>query len=80
MKFQSKITAGMVLACGFLAASAAQAADAFKVDHGHSNVIFRVSHMGAGMFYARFNDISGTFLLDADNPANSSRRLPAHSQ
>jgi len=53
----------MVLACGVLA-PAALAADAYKVDGGHSNVIFRIKHLNAAWFYGRFNEISGTFLVD----------------
>ena len=33
----------------------------FKVDAVHSTALFRVQHLGAGMFWGRFNDLSGTF-------------------
>ena len=36
----------------------------FDVDAVHSTTIFRVHHMGAGMFYGRFNDIGGTIEYD----------------
>ncbi len=73
MKVQSRIRAGWAIALGMLLApQAVWAADAFKVDGGHSNVIFRVKHMNAAFFYGRFNDMSGTFLVDANDPAQSS--------
>lgn len=67
---------------GLLAAAAAvmamvsgstvQAAETWKIDPVHSQVIFAVSHFGVSMNYGRFNDISGTFKLDEENPENSS--------
>ena len=32
----------------------------FDVDTVHSTAIFRVQHLGAGQFYGRFNDVTGT--------------------
>jgi polyisoprenoid-binding protein YceI len=32
----------------------------FEVDSVHSTSLFRVQHLGAGMFYGRFNDVTGT--------------------
>ncbi len=32
----------------------------FQVDPVHSTSIFRAHHLGAGMFYGRFNDVTGT--------------------
>jgi polyisoprenoid-binding protein YceI len=73
MTNKSHARAWLVLIGGMLlAAPLAQAADAFKVDTGHSNVIFRIKHLNAAWFYARFNEISGTFLLDNDDPSKSS--------
>ena len=39
---------------------AAQAEKQFEVDTVHSTAIFRVLHRGAGQFYGRFNDVTGT--------------------
>lgn len=38
----------------------AQAAGAYKVDGVHSNAHFKVQHLGAGMFWGRFDDVKGT--------------------
>ncbi|MFO0961503.1 MAG: YceI family protein [Phycisphaerales bacterium] len=47
------------------AAKPADAAPAGKItatiDDVHSMALFRVQHMGAGAFWGRFNDVSGTF-------------------
>jgi len=48
-----------------LAAPAAlRAAEAFRIDPVHSKALFRVHHLGAGMFYGRFNDVSGSIQFD----------------
>ncbi|MFT7619173.1 MAG: polyisoprenoid-binding protein YceI [Planctomycetota bacterium] len=39
-------------------------AKTFKIDAEHSAVLFRVKHMGAGPFWGRFNELSGSFKLD----------------
>ncbi|MSR44343.1 MAG: YceI family protein [Phycisphaerales bacterium] len=36
------------------------AAQSFEVDDTHSMTLFRVKHMGAGQFWGRLNDVSGT--------------------
>jgi len=40
-------------------------AEEFKVDGVHSAVLFRVKHLGVSYFYARFNEIAGSFSFDA---------------
>ncbi|MEL6498496.1 MAG: YceI family protein [Planctomycetota bacterium] len=52
-------------------ATASAAADLYEVDGLHSSVIFRVGYMGVSNFYGRFNDVSGTYQLDFDNPSQS---------
>ncbi len=54
------------------AAQANLAADMYEVDGLHSSVVFRVGYMGVSNFYGRFNDVSGTYRLDFDNPSESS--------
>ncbi|MGY8754015.1 MAG: YceI family protein [Phycisphaerales bacterium] len=44
---------------------------AFAIDSVHSTAIFSVHHLGAGMFYGRFNDVSGTIELAEGLPAFS---------
>ncbi len=42
-------------------AAAPAGAEMFDVDSTHSKALFRVQHLGAGPFWGRFNDVSGTF-------------------
>ena len=46
------------------AASAAEAAT-YGIDNVHSHAMFRVHHLGAGQFWGRFNDVSGSMSFDA---------------
>ena len=41
-------------------------ANTYEVDDVHSSALFRVHHAGAGQFWGRFNDISGSFTLSGD--------------
>jgi polyisoprenoid-binding protein YceI len=43
------------------AASAASPSMTCDVDAVHSKALFRVHHLGAGQFWGRFNDVSGSF-------------------
>jgi polyisoprenoid-binding protein YceI len=60
------------LALVALAAPAALAAETFAIDPVHSAVLFKINHLGVSNFYGRFQDVTGTYVLDADNPAASS--------
>jgi polyisoprenoid-binding protein YceI len=54
------------------AAPLSSAPAAYKVDGGHSSVVFRVKHADASNFYGTFNQVSGSFTVDEANPAGSS--------
>lgn len=56
----------LVLAAGVTYA----AAETYAVDPVHSTVLFKIKHLGISYTYGRFNDVSGSFLLDED-PAKS---------
>jgi len=43
----------------------------FAVDPVHSVVVFRVGHLGVAKFWGRFNQLSGSFTYDADEPGSS---------
>jgi len=51
------------------------AADAYKVDGGHSTVMFKVNHLGFSHTYGRFNEIDGSALIDEANASGSSISL-----
>ena len=50
----------------------AAAADEFAIDTTHTHVLFFVDHFGMSTIQGEFLDVSGTFMLDRDAPANSS--------
>lgn len=43
----------------------------YAVDNIHSSVIFRIKHLNVSYTYGRFNQISGSFLLDSADPSKS---------
>jgi polyisoprenoid-binding protein YceI len=61
----------LVLALISVFVLSANAADTFKVDPVHASVVFSVQHLGITNFYGRFNDISGTVVLDRENSSKS---------
>jgi polyisoprenoid-binding protein YceI len=56
-------------ATGFLS-HVAVAAD-YEIDPAHSFVEFRIQHLGYSWLYGRFNDLSGDFSYDAEQPEAS---------
>jgi polyisoprenoid-binding protein YceI len=49
----------------------ALAADNYKIDSEHATIIFKVEHYGVGNAYGRFNDPTGTVVLDKADPSKS---------
>ena len=62
------IAAVLALAIGSFAVTAAieppPEGVAYAIDGVHSKALFRVQHLGAGRFWGRFNDVSGTVMFD----------------
>jgi polyisoprenoid-binding protein YceI len=48
--------------------AAAAASGSYSVDPIHSNVIYKIKHMGVSNFYGRFNKVSGSFSWDPAKP------------
>jgi polyisoprenoid-binding protein YceI len=53
----------------------ARAAEAFAVDPVHSSVVFKIRHAGISWLHGRFDDVSGEFVIDKQDPASSSFAL-----
>jgi polyisoprenoid-binding protein YceI len=53
------------------ATAASLAADTYTIDPVHSTVFFRIKHLGASYAFGRFDDISGSFTIDAAKPESS---------
>ncbi|WP_437186962.1 YceI family protein [Planctomicrobium sp. SH668] len=52
-------------------AQISQAADRYTIDANHADVSFTVTHLGLTRIPGRFNEFSGAFTIDEQNPANS---------
>ncbi len=55
-----------------LVAAPVRAADDYAIDTAHAGVNFKISHLGLSWISGRFNDFSGTFTIDAEDPAKCS--------
>ncbi|MHC5024475.1 MAG: YceI family protein [Planctomycetota bacterium] len=53
----------------------------FTVDTVHSSMVFKIRHMGVANFMGRFNEISGSYVFDPDDPSSASfdLRIPVTS-
>jgi len=51
--------------------ASARAADEYDYDLVHSSVSFKARHLGISWIHGRFNDVSGKFSLDRENPEKS---------
>jgi polyisoprenoid-binding protein YceI len=63
--------ASLALASSMLFGGQALAADTYELDAVHSHAMFKIMHLGLANQYGRFNDLSGTVVVDEKNPANS---------
>jgi len=44
----------------------------YKVDAGHSAILYKVRHLGVSNHYGRFNDFGGTYTFDPADPSSAS--------
>lgn len=76
MSLKKTLTLALVALMSLAGASTlASAADTYEIDLGHSGINFRVMHLGVAYTWGRFNDFSGTIMIDEENPAKSSVEL-----
>jgi len=61
-----------------LGAPAAHAAD-YVVDLSHAFIQFRISHLGYSVLAGRFNDFSGQFAWDSENPQASTIEITVNT-
>jgi polyisoprenoid-binding protein YceI len=62
----------LLVALALGAVPAAADPSAYTVDKTHSAILFKISHLGAGYVWGRFNDFNGALVLDAADPAKCS--------
>jgi len=65
------ICVAVLLAVTTFASSKAAEIYAIDTQGQHAFVEFRIKHLGYSWIYGRFNDFSGEFVVDRENPANS---------
>ncbi len=70
MRYLAGIALGLIL--GAVTCPLAAAAETYEVDPTHSAAVFKVSHFGISFVTGGFTDVSGTIVMDRDNPGKSS--------
>ena len=50
-------------------------AENYVIDDNHSSVSFKIDHLGLSWIHGRFNEVSGNFTVDKDEPSKSSFAL-----
>lgn len=68
-------TSLIALAFAYGPTNQALAADTFKIDNAHTNIVFFVRHLGYSNMIGQFNDFTGSFSFDQSNVANSKVEL-----
>jgi polyisoprenoid-binding protein YceI len=58
----------------------ARAADTYTIDPVHSSVSFQADHLGVSRVHGRFNNLSGSFTIDKEDPAKSSFELTVQAE
>jgi polyisoprenoid-binding protein YceI len=72
---------GSVLAASALVTAVPAArADDYTLDAMHAAVTFKISHVGLSWTYGRFKDLSGSFTINATNPAATRFELTARAE
>ncbi len=74
-KTKRKLWQGVALSGGLVAAlalgTAAQAANSYTFDKGHTKILFFWNHLGLSNQSARFDDFDGTLVFDPEKPETS---------
>jgi polyisoprenoid-binding protein YceI len=70
MRLQMMVVA-TALACSTTMTDTVRAADTYDLDGSHTDVGFRVSHLGISWAAGRFDDVRGGFTIDAVQPSNT---------
>ena len=66
------VLGSLILAGAWLSAPAMAADYVIDTEGAHASINFRISHLGYSWLTGRFNDFSGQFSYDADNPEAAS--------
>ena len=66
------LSAGLIFGLLALLSASAYAAETYKLDPGHTSVVYRVKYQGVTFVYGRFNGPTGSFVFDEASPSKSS--------
>jgi polyisoprenoid-binding protein YceI len=67
------LTLPVVAACQTVSQDVAKTpSGTYRIDPGHTQVLFAISHLGLTDYYGRFDKISGTMAFDSTTPEKSS--------
>jgi len=69
-----------VLGLLVIVSSVAYAAETYKLDPGHSSIVFRVKHLGIAYVFGRFNGPTGSFVFDESSPSKSAIEMQAETK
>ncbi len=58
----------------------AVAAETYDIDKSHSFLLFRVKHLAVSYAHGRFNDFSGTFVVDDADPKKSTVEIEVKTE
>ena len=56
------------------------ASETYKLDPGHTSIVFRVKHLGIAYVYGRFNGPTGSFVFDESSPSKSTIEMQAEAK
>src|SRR6056297_903717 len=73
--FAASTLAILVATSSLLGNQSCQAADEYDYDLVHSSVSFKARHLDISWIHGRFNEVSGKFVIDRDQPAKSTFAL-----
>lgn len=62
-------------AAALLSASATAAPVSYKIDAAHTTAQFIIGHLGVSRTVGRFNELEGSYQIDADNPSANAVEL-----
>lgn len=65
------LTTALLATSLLVATPALAAAEKYEIDPAHTNVLFFINHLGFSETIGRFDDVSGSLMLDADAPEKS---------
>jgi len=65
----------VLVVLGSATGSLVRAAETYMVDPVHSSISFMIGHQGISKIHGRFNDFSGKFTIDREDPSKSSFAL-----